>query len=297
MSETEILRAELERLFELPDLLKLSREVLGFEPEGVGGTAAKASFAGALTAHCLEHDAIEALCDALLATRGDVSSKILDLRVTGVVQDEELKAGAELGPYVILHKLGEGRLAISYVAHKDGAEYRVKVLRREATRDQRGLQRYLTVNRLIGQIQHPGLPQQLSAGKFGGRYLVAHREAPGQPLSMRIARSGALHLNEAKPIIRGILEPLAALHERRIAHGDLRLENVIVAPAQRASNRCCWWMRALTACAHAHGWSMVEMSCSRPSARHARFRRSRFEASPRTLRATCIRLAQRCTRC
>jgi hypothetical protein len=72
MIETDILRAELERLFELPDLLALSRDVLGFEPERVGGTAAKASFAGALTAHCLEHDAIEGLCDALLATRGEV---------------------------------------------------------------------------------------------------------------------------------------------------------------------------------------------------------------------------------
>ena len=85
MSETDILSAELERLFELPDLLKLSRDVLGFEPESVGGTAAKASFAGALTAHCLENDAVEALCDALLATHVEVNAKVADLRVTGVV--------------------------------------------------------------------------------------------------------------------------------------------------------------------------------------------------------------------
>ena len=39
MIETEILRAELESLYELPDLLALSRDVLGFEPESVGGTA------------------------------------------------------------------------------------------------------------------------------------------------------------------------------------------------------------------------------------------------------------------
>ena len=49
MIETDILRAELERLYELPDLLSLSRDVLGFEPSSVGGTAAKASFAFALT--------------------------------------------------------------------------------------------------------------------------------------------------------------------------------------------------------------------------------------------------------
>jgi len=228
MIETEILRAELERLFELPDLLSLSRDVLGFEPESVGGMAAKASFAGALTAHCLENDAIEALCDALLATRVEVNQKILDLRVTGVLLDEELKVDSEFGPYVISRKLGEGRLAISYVARKDGAEYRLKVLRREATRDQRGLQRYLTVTRLIAQISHAGLPENLSAGRIGERYVVAHAYRDAEPLSQRIARSGPIPVNEAKAIIRGILEPLAALHGRRIAHGDLRLDNVLL---------------------------------------------------------------------
>jgi len=98
MIETDILQAELERLFELPELLKLSRDLLGFDPDSVGGTAAKASFAGALTAHCLEHDAIEALCDAMLATNVEVNPKVADLRVTGVALDEELKTGTELGP-------------------------------------------------------------------------------------------------------------------------------------------------------------------------------------------------------
>jgi hypothetical protein len=217
MIETDILQAELERLFDLPELLKLSRDLLGFEPDSVGGTAAKASFAGALTAHCLEHDAIEALCDAMLASNGDVNARVADLRVTGVVLDEELKAGTEFGPYVILRKIGEGRLAISYVARKDNTEYRLKVLRREATRDKRGLQRYLTVNRLIGQIDHAGLPKQLSADKIADRYAVSHVQVEGQPLSARIARTGPMHINEAKSLIRGILEPLAALHGRRIA--------------------------------------------------------------------------------
>ncbi|HYQ41919.1 MAG TPA: protein kinase [Polyangiaceae bacterium] len=237
MIETEILRAELERLFELPDLLSLSRDVLGFEPESVGGMAAKASFAGALTAHCLEHDAIEALCDALLATRAEVNERVLDLRVTGVALDEELKIGTEFGPYVITRKLGEGRLAISYVGRKEGSDYRLKVLRREATRDQRGLQRYLTVTRLIAQIAHDGLPRELSADKIGDRWVISHAHNDAVPLSLRISRSGPMHLNEAKLVIRGILEPLSALHGRRIAHGDLRLDNVLLVRADDGAQR------------------------------------------------------------
>lgn len=237
MIETDILRAELERLYELPDLLALSRDVLGFEPDRVGGTAAKASFAGALTEHCLEHDAIEALCDALLATRVEVNSKVLDLRTTGVALDEELTPGSELGPYVVTRKLGEGRLALSYLAKKDGAEYRLKVLRREATRDQRGLQRFLTVTRLIAQLDHPGLPAGLVVEQIADRYAIAHRFVEAQPLAQRIARTGPLHFNEAEPVIRGILEPLSALHERRIAHGDLRLDNVLVARSDDGTSR------------------------------------------------------------
>ena len=237
MIETDILRAELERLFELPDLLALSRDVLGFEPERVGGTAAKASFAGALTAHCLEHDAIEALCDALLATRAEVNAKIADLQLTGVALDEDLQPGSEFGPYSIERKLGEGRLAIAYLARKGSEPYRLKVLRREATRDQRGLHRYFTITRLIAGIAHPGLPTQLSAGLVAGRHVVSHTYLETQTLASRIARTGPLHLDDAKAIIRGILEPLAALHARRIAHGDLRLDNVLLTRASEGSER------------------------------------------------------------
>ena len=155
----------------------------------------------------------------------------------GLLLDEELKVGSEFGPYVILRKLGEGRLAISYVARKDGADYRLKVLRREATRDQRGLQRYLTVTRLIAQIAHDGLPARLSAGKIGDRHVIAHAHTDAVPLSLRISRSGPMHLNEARAVIRGILEPLAALHGRRIAHGDLRLDNVLLVRAADGSQR------------------------------------------------------------
>jgi tetratricopeptide (TPR) repeat protein len=226
--EIDILRAELERHFELDELLSLSKNVLGFEPEEVGGAAAKGSFAHALTTHCIQTDAIEALCDALLASKTDVNPKIASIRINGIPFDEELKIGATLGPYAIVRKLGEGRLGMSYVGKHDGQEVRIKVLRREATRDRRGLHRFMTVTRLVGAIDHPGLPRGLSAGSLDDRLCVVHDHVEGQPLSARIGRTGPMHINEARPILRGILEALKTIHERRLAHGDLRLDNVIV---------------------------------------------------------------------
>lgn len=229
MIEADLLRAELERLYELDELVSLSRDILGFDPERVGGTAAKASFAGALTSHCVEQDAVEALCDVLLATRANVSAQVADIRLTGLHAEEELKPGSDFAGFTVLRKLGEGRLAISYVVKQGEREYRLKLLRREATRDARGLHRFLTVTRLAGKINHPGLPQGVRALTVDGRTGIVHEYVDGQPLAQRLARTGPIHINEARPLVKGILQALGALHEQRVAHGDLRLENLLLA--------------------------------------------------------------------
>ncbi len=224
----DILRAELERLFELDELLSLSRDLLGFDPEHVGGAAAKGSFAKALAHHCLQEDAVEALCDVLFSIHTDVDPRLEQLRTDGPVADEELKPGDTFAGHTIVRKLGDGRLAISYVGRRDGKEVRLKVLRREATRDRRGLQRFLTVSRLVGGIDHPSLPRELFAGLLGGRFVVTHAHVDGQPLSARIARTGPMHLNEARPVLKAVLEALQQVHGRRLAHGAVRLDNVLL---------------------------------------------------------------------
>ena len=50
---TEHLRSELERLFELDDMMALARDLLGLRPDDVGGTAGKGSFARALVDRCV----------------------------------------------------------------------------------------------------------------------------------------------------------------------------------------------------------------------------------------------------
>jgi tetratricopeptide (TPR) repeat protein len=222
----DILRAELERLFSLEEMTSISERLLGLDPEVMGGAVAKASFAKALAEQCADRDRIDALVDVILASRPAVDPRVRD--VAGLFGTDEVAPGQPLGPFVVARKLGESALAIVYLARKGGEDHVVKVLRREASRDKRAVQRFLTATRMVAAVGHPGLPSLLEAGETDGVYWVSHAATDAQPLSARFSRTGPAHYSELAPILRGILEPLAAVHKARVAHGDLKLENVLV---------------------------------------------------------------------
>src|ERR1700691_859350 len=108
----DIVRGELERLFSLEEMMALSQEMLGLAPADVGGAASKASFARALTDKATEIDAVEALVDAVLASRTEVDARFRELLEKGVSLPEELKTGDKLGPFTVMKKIGEGPRAI-----------------------------------------------------------------------------------------------------------------------------------------------------------------------------------------
>ncbi|HSC87494.1 MAG TPA: protein kinase [Polyangiaceae bacterium] len=241
MKHLEVLRAELERLFDLEELTSLSRDVLGFDPEIVGGRATLGSFAGALIAHCQHEDAVDALADALRSTGRELSPAALQISSPEPVADANLNAGTELGPYRIARKLGDGRLGSTYLAKQDGVDVRLKVLHPESSRDRRGLARYLVATRLAARLRAPGLPAFVSAGNVPSsagepRVVVAHEYVDGQPLSARVARTGPLHMNEARGLLQQMAETLALLHDKKLVHGSVSLENALVSRNANGEN-------------------------------------------------------------
>jgi tetratricopeptide (TPR) repeat protein len=222
----DIVRAELERLFSLEEMTSMSERLLGLDPEDVGGTTAKASFAKALAERCVNADRIDALVDVITAARPGANPRVRD--VAGLFGREQLESGEELGPYIVSRKIGEGGVGIVYAALRDSEPYIVKLLRREASRDKRAVQRFLTATRMVAELDHPGLPPRIETGESDRGYWVSYVSFEAQPLSARFLRTGPTHYAELRPILRGILEPLATLHKARIAHGDIKLENVLV---------------------------------------------------------------------
>ncbi len=230
----DILRGELERLFSLEEMTGMSRTLLGLDPEDVGGVTAKGSFARALTERCVDGDRIEALVDVILVSRSEVDPRVRD--IAALLGTDDLPAGAKIGSFTIDRKVAATDLGVQYVAKRDGKSFTLKTLRREAARDKRAVHRFLTSNRLVGTVASDGLPKDLEAGEAGeGIYYVAYEYLDATPLSARLARTGPSHINELKPLLRGILEPLAALHHAQLTHGDLKLEHVLLARPQNGA--------------------------------------------------------------
>ncbi len=230
----DVVRGELERLFSLDELIALSKDLLGLDPAVVGGAVSKASFARALTERCVADDALEALVDAVLASRTDVDDWLLDLYKRNSLYAEELRPGETFGAFTINRKLGEGPRAAVYAATRKNAtddttvERTLKVFRRDAAGGRRAVQRFFMALRAAARVTHEALPTGIDMGINVGRPWIAYAPIDAQPLAARVARTGPLHINEAREIVRGVLGGLSALHAARVFHGNIKLENVLV---------------------------------------------------------------------
>jgi tetratricopeptide (TPR) repeat protein len=226
--QIETLHAELERLFDLDSLLDLARNVMGFDPDRIGGTAACGSFARALVSYCIGQDATEALCDAVRVLRPQASVELEGARARGLTLNDEIASGQTFAGITILRLIGTGRFGHCYAGQFAERHLRVKVLSRQALRDRRGLQRLGAFTRLLRRVTHPALPTNVEMIEDSGRVAVVHDWVEGQTLRSRMERSGPMHLAEARPILEYLLHGLVQHHEARLVHGAVHLDNIII---------------------------------------------------------------------
>ena len=140
-----------------------------------------------------------------------------------------LPSGTKLGPYQISGVLGVGGMGEVYRAHDSRLrrEVAIKVLPESMSADGDRIARFEQEARATAALNHPNIVALYDIGAERGVAYVVSELLTGTTLRARIA-TGRMPARKVAEIGLGILNGLAAAHERGITHRDLKPENIFV---------------------------------------------------------------------
>ena len=131
--------------------------------------------------------------------------------------------------YRLERELGGGGMSRVFLAEEPrlGRRVVVKVLPPETSA---GIpaDRFEREIRVAASLQHPHLVPVLSAGGFGGIVYYVMPFIEGDSLAARLARDGALPVDDAIRILREVADALAFAHERGVVHRDVKPDNILL---------------------------------------------------------------------
>ena len=81
---------------------------------------------------------------------------------------------------------------------------------------------------MVARLQHPHILPLYDSGDVDGRLFFVMPYVEGESLRQRLARLGALPLDQAVRIARQVADALDYAHTRGIVHRDLKPENVLL---------------------------------------------------------------------
>jgi len=195
-----------ERLHQIEELYHSARELLPEEQEG-------------LLKEACGNDT-ELLRDVLVLLAQDASSGPLERSVLGIagnlLADARWIPGAQIGPYQIVSRLGEGGMGDVFKARDTrlGREVAIKIAHEEFSG------RFLRDAQTISALNHPNI---CTLFDIGPNYLVMEM-VEGANLA------GPVPIDTAIAYARQIAAGLEAAHERGIIHRDLKPANIRVTP-------------------------------------------------------------------
>ena len=140
-----------------------------------------------------------------------------------------LTPGTKLGPYEILAPLGFGGMGDVYRARDTrlGRDVAIKVLPEALTKDADRLRRFEQEARTIAALNHPNILGIHDVGAYDGAPFLVSELLEGKTLreAMEAVR---LPVRRAIEYALGIVQGLAAAHEKGVVHRDLKPENVFI---------------------------------------------------------------------
>ena len=136
-----------------------------------------------------------------------------------------------LEPCVLYSKLGEGGMGAVYKGRHLNLEIdvAVKCLRQMlASQSQSFVQRFQREARLAAGIHHQNLVQVYDVSHRNGVHYLVMEFVCGETARDRVARKGALAVDEALRIALGAAGGLAEAHANRVVHRDVKPDNILI---------------------------------------------------------------------
>ena len=153
------------------------------------------------------------------------------LTMTGQLAAAELRSGDVLaGRFRIESMLGVGGMGVVYRAYDLSLDVDValKLLRPELARRPEAFERFRQELLLARQVSSPHVVRIHDIAQQDGRWFISMDFVDGQSLERHMDEVGKISSVEALSITRGLLEGLAAAHQRSVVHRDLKPANVLL---------------------------------------------------------------------
>src|SRR5690349_20712990 len=134
------------------------------------------------------------------------------------------------GRYRLEAKLGSGGMSTVYLAKDDTLDrpVAVKVMHREMSEQPDLIERFRQEARAVAKISQPNVVAVIDAGEDHGYPYIVFEYVEGETLKQRIARVGALDIQDSIAYAIEIARGLGIVHARNLVHRDIKPQNVLI---------------------------------------------------------------------
>uniref|UniRef100_A0AC34F6N9 Protein kinase domain-containing protein n=1 Tax=Panagrolaimus sp. ES5 TaxID=591445 RepID=A0AC34F6N9_9BILA len=132
--------------------------------------------------------------------------------------------------FEITKKLGSGtygKVSLAY-DHKFDREVAVKLIKKSAIENKQDLVRIRREIRIMSALNHPNIIQIFEVFENKDKIILVMEYASGGELYDYVSKNGSLPEGEARRIFRQITSAVLYCHKHKVAHRDLKLENILL---------------------------------------------------------------------
>lgn len=142
-----------------------------------------------------------------------------------------LQPGDQIDIWVIERRLGSGGMGSVYRCHNRDANRilaAIKVLDTHVSKSAEARRRFVREAEILFTLAHPNIVRVRNVRVEQDTPYIEMEFVRGESIEDRLARAGALPLQEALPLLGQIASAMAYLHSRGVRHRDIKPANLLV---------------------------------------------------------------------